>query len=439
VCDPSILFLDEPTSGLDSHTSGSLMKRLRMMAHDRHKTVILSIHQPSSGIFNNFDKILLLSRGECVYFGPRSHVISHFHDIGFSIPANYNPADFLLELLMENDKSVIRHMSRTYREGNTARNMLREVDDAKEEYLATKDSKRQRGAMRSRFGSSLFTRAYDRYMPVREFSIRHRVGWFMQTYLVAHRAFHNNLRNPYLLRFQYIAVTILGLILGAVYWHNGPTLVDAQNLLGGIFFILALLSFGSMSSLDVFYNERSLFVRERDNGLYSTSAYYVARAMVDLIPMRVIPTLLLASTTYFMMGLDTTDWINFVTYAGTLIMVSLCASTLCFSVSSISPSLAFANLVTILMLLFCMLFGGFLVSNATEGVLGYLQYFSFLNYGFDLVICQQMFNRNVRIPQAGSKSKFYVIGGQEVLSQLHFDPTRKHIDIAGMCAWFGIY
>lgn len=42
--------------------------------------------------------------------------------------------------------------------------------------------------------------------------------------MVAHRAFHNNMRNPYLLRFQYIAVTILGLILGAVYWHNGENL-----------------------------------------------------------------------------------------------------------------------------------------------------------------------------------------------------------------------
>lgn len=33
--------------------------RLRMMAHDRHKTVILSIHQPSSGIFNTFDKVIV--------------------------------------------------------------------------------------------------------------------------------------------------------------------------------------------------------------------------------------------------------------------------------------------------------------------------------------------------------------------------------------------
>jgi len=438
VCDPSVLFLDEPTSGLDSHTSFALMKRLRMMAHDRQKTVILSIHQPNSGIFSTFDKILLLCKGECVYFGPRAQVINHFHSIGYEMPANYNPPDFLLQTVMEVDNNTIRKMARIYREGQTCRAMIAEVDDAKERHETNKQASTPN--LNSNFGSKLLDRALTGINTSTARSMKeHRVGWFSQVYWVAHRTWLNSMRNPYLLRFQYLAVTLLGLILGGVYWHIGFELIDAQNLMGGIFFMLALLSFGSMSSLDVFFSERSLFVRERANGMYTTSSYYVARAIVDLIPMRVIPAAILGTTTYFMIGLDVSDWQNVACYIGTFVVVSLCASTLCFAISSVSPSLAFANLLTILMLLFCMLFGGFLVNNAVGGILGIFQYMSFINFGFDLIVCQQFPSRRVRVLIPGSKDRYLDLTGNAVLEELKFDPARKHLDMIGMASWFAVY
>ncbi|PKA55374.1 ABC transporter G family member 15 [Apostasia shenzhenica] len=66
---PPLLFLDEPTSGLDSAAAFFIIQMLRQINHDGQKTVIASIHQPSSEVFTLFDDLCLLSGGETVYFG----------------------------------------------------------------------------------------------------------------------------------------------------------------------------------------------------------------------------------------------------------------------------------------------------------------------------------------------------------------------------------
>lgn len=65
---PCLLFLDEPTSGLDSASAYFVAQTLRNIAHDG-KTVISSIHQPSSEVFALFDDLFLLSGGQTIYFG----------------------------------------------------------------------------------------------------------------------------------------------------------------------------------------------------------------------------------------------------------------------------------------------------------------------------------------------------------------------------------
>ena len=56
IFNPSVLFLDEPTTGLDSYTALKLAELLNFLAKKKNRTIVATIHQPSSQIFNNFDK-----------------------------------------------------------------------------------------------------------------------------------------------------------------------------------------------------------------------------------------------------------------------------------------------------------------------------------------------------------------------------------------------
>jgi len=76
--EPSVLFLDEPTSGLSSGDSDNVMELLHELAR-KGKLVLTVIHQPSSGIFKGFDKVLVLDlKGHLVYYGNPLDSIVHF-------------------------------------------------------------------------------------------------------------------------------------------------------------------------------------------------------------------------------------------------------------------------------------------------------------------------------------------------------------------------
>jgi len=62
---------------------------------DSGKTVVASIHQPSSQIFNMFDKLLLLCDGKVAYFGEVKNCAQHFASLELPCPANYNLADHI--------------------------------------------------------------------------------------------------------------------------------------------------------------------------------------------------------------------------------------------------------------------------------------------------------------------------------------------------------
>ncbi|MCG8699044.1 MAG: ATP-binding cassette domain-containing protein [Bacteroidales bacterium] len=67
--EPYVLFVDEPTSGLSSTDSDIVIDLLKEQSL-KGKLVIINIHQPSSDIFKNFDKLILMDKGgRMVYHG----------------------------------------------------------------------------------------------------------------------------------------------------------------------------------------------------------------------------------------------------------------------------------------------------------------------------------------------------------------------------------
>ncbi|CAM6101271.1 unnamed protein product [Calypogeia fissa] len=75
VANPSIIFMDEPTSGLDARAAATVMRAVRNTV-DTGRTVVCTIHQPSSDIFYSFHLLLLLLKrggrrgGRAIYMVP---------------------------------------------------------------------------------------------------------------------------------------------------------------------------------------------------------------------------------------------------------------------------------------------------------------------------------------------------------------------------------
>ena len=60
--EPEVLFVDEPTSGLSSRDSENIMELLKELTF-KGKLVFVVIHQPSSDIFKQFDRLFIIDKG----------------------------------------------------------------------------------------------------------------------------------------------------------------------------------------------------------------------------------------------------------------------------------------------------------------------------------------------------------------------------------------
>jgi len=96
--DPPLLFADEPTSGLDSFMAESLVTALQQLAA-QGRTIICTIHQPSSKVYAMSDSILLLAEGRTAYMGATADAIPYFENLGYPCPLNFNPADHFVRTL----------------------------------------------------------------------------------------------------------------------------------------------------------------------------------------------------------------------------------------------------------------------------------------------------------------------------------------------------
>ena len=77
ITNPSLLFCDEPTSGLDSFMALSIVDTMQKLAQ-QGKTIICTIHQPSSEVFSKFDRLCLLSEGRMAYMGETTKALEFF-------------------------------------------------------------------------------------------------------------------------------------------------------------------------------------------------------------------------------------------------------------------------------------------------------------------------------------------------------------------------
>lgn len=103
------LFLDEPTSGLDAESALQVMTFLKKYARaGTGRRVILTIHQPSTMIWQLIDNIVLLSKGKLMYQGSRSAMEGYFASIGCPTELGWNSADHYITLVNDDFRDSIK-------------------------------------------------------------------------------------------------------------------------------------------------------------------------------------------------------------------------------------------------------------------------------------------------------------------------------------------
>ncbi len=143
-------FWDQPTRGLDSKTALGFAETLRAEADQNGKTIVATMYQAGNGIYNQFDKVLVLADGCVIYYGPASTAQCYFESLGFLCPRGANIADFLTSVTVTTERviapgaeetvpSTPQEFERAYQQSSVCRQM-REMEQPIEALSAEVES-----------------------------------------------------------------------------------------------------------------------------------------------------------------------------------------------------------------------------------------------------------------------------------------------------------
>jgi len=97
---------DNSTRGLDASNALDFARVLRRSADEEEKTIIATLYQAGNGIFNFFDKVLVLAEGREIYYGPAPDARKYFEDMGFVCAPGANIADFLTAVAVHTERTI---------------------------------------------------------------------------------------------------------------------------------------------------------------------------------------------------------------------------------------------------------------------------------------------------------------------------------------------
>ncbi|XP_030748429.1 protein scarlet-like [Sitophilus oryzae] len=323
--DPYILFCDEPISGLDSFSATTIVKILIEVASSG-KIVFMTVHQPSSEVFELFNNIIMLSpNGKIVFEGSKDNAKTFFESQLLFCPSSYNPADFYLNHIIiktPNDERKIEDLVKQFKEDYSLK-----FDFPENGYhgLLLKYKEKENGFL-------------------------HELKW------LSWRVFVNLGRNTEEHYFSFILTVITASILGIVY--SNVTLAETsavQSIQGVLLLIVSELIFIQMyQAIYTFPEEVNIFVQEKE--LYSPLPYFLSKT-VSLIPFALVHSLVFLIIYFTCLPFLTTSKLLLEMYL-ILFLTSVCGSSLGLCLSALFPTLEYINLFIVPFEILCLVLSG---------------------------------------------------------------------------------
>lgn len=325
----SVFCWDNSTRGLDASTALEWTKAIRAMTDVLGLSSIVTLYQAGNGIYDLFDKVLVLDEGKQVYYGPMTEARPFMEDLGFVCRDGSNVADFLTGVTVPTERKI--------QPGYESR-FPRNSDDLRKEY---EDSTIYSGAI-AEYDYPTSTLSQERTEDFKV-AVAHEkaklpknspwtVGFPDQINTCIKRQYQILWGSKATFIIKQVSTLLQALIAGSLFY-------DAPNNSGGLFvksgalfFSLLYNSLLSMSEVTDSFSGRPVLIKHKDFAFFHPAAFCLAQITAD-IPVLLFQISVFSLVVYFMAGLTMaadsffTYWV--IVFATTMVSLSLILSSEC--------------------------------------------------------------------------------------------------------------
>jgi len=385
VCNPRILFLDEPLSGLDAYNAFTVVRSLRLLS-ESGVPVMMTVHQPSSEIFEMLDDVLLLHEGEICYNGPAGNLAEVFKAVGHTCPSNYNPSDFAMFTMARLPPESIQFLkdachSREMEERESGYGYGSSSSDCDCESFETEESDED-GADHAK-------------------KIRGRT-WLGQLGALVRRDVRMSIRQSDAAIAGNVTMLCVSLVYGWFFFragvqesspHNTPNCLESDYSAAacGAHFTIHLsivslvavnIMFMSLSiAMEIVHKERAVLLRERSSGFYGVVPFFISKCFLEVFIMG-LGTMVTLLGTYFLVQFRA----NFFMYLWEIMLMAFASSSIMYALSAAARSREQAQTLSLLPQVLQFAFSGLIVPpDMVPASLQWMKWACPLFYGMSLL------------------------------------------------------
>ncbi|KAI4636363.1 hypothetical protein J4E83_001318 [Alternaria metachromatica] len=318
----SVACWDNSTRGLDASTALEYTRALRCLTDAMGIATIVTLYQAGNGIYDLFDKVLVLDEGKQVFYGTREQARPFMEEQGFVCSEGANVADFLTGVTVPSERQI-----RSGFEGFPRNNIELEqayqrssIKAAMEQELSYPTS----DAAKSNTKSFVEAMAIDKskHLPA---SSPMTVSFYNQVKACVARQYQILWGDKATFIIKQGSTLFQAIIAGSLF-YNAPATSSGLFVKGGALFLALLFNaLLAMSEVTDSFFGRPILAKHKNFAFYNPAAFCIAQIAAD-VPILLFQVTMFMVVLYWMVALKATAaafftaW--FVVYVVTFVMTA---------------------------------------------------------------------------------------------------------------------
>lgn len=360
---------------------------LRRAADENDKTIIATTYQAGNGIYDEFDKVLVLAEGRVIYYGRRDQARAYFENLGFVFPKGANTADFLTSVTVITERIVrpgwenkVPNTPEEFESRFQASPHYQHGDETDPEKLGYETEDIQ-AAVSSERGRHLLESVYTTQL-------------WEQVGACILRQFQIMWGDRLSLAVKVASAIIQALVCGSLFYDLAD---DSSSIFlrpGVLFFPVLYFLLESLSETTGSFMGRPILSRQKRFGFYRPTAFCIANAITD-IPVVITQVSCFSLILYFMSALQM-DPGRFFTFWIIVIVQTLCFIQLFRAVGAVCKSFGNASKISGLLSTVFFVYGGYLIPFGKMHV--WFRWIFYLNpgsYAFEALMANEFVGRQL--------------------------------------------
>lgn len=296
----SVFCWDNSTRGLDASTALEWTKAIRAMTDTLGLSTIVTLYQAGNGIYDLFDKVLVLDEGEQVYYGPRAEARPFMEEAGFICREGSNVADFLTGVTVPTERRIRENYENRFPRNKETLREAYEKSSIHTQMIAEynyPDSEVARE--RTQDFKDGVTFETSKHLPKNS---PLTVSFPEQLKACIARQYQIIFGDKPTFAIKQIATLIQALIAGSLFYNAPDNSGGLFVKSGALFFSLLYNSLLAMSEVTDSFSGRPVLIKHKEFAYFHPAAFCLAQIAAD-IPVLLFQISMFSLVVYFMVGL----------------------------------------------------------------------------------------------------------------------------------------